>query len=369
LNESESHNSEFRELKNLAARLRLYFDASPDLMVRMNREGRYLDYQTGREVERIIPDNAIGGRAQDFLPAEVAELELSMIEKTLSSGQSQTYEYTLEVKGEPRQYEARTQVSAAEEVIIIVRDITERIQMQSQITRTAKMITMGEMASGVAHELNQPLHIIKMAAQLIEDSVHTGDATPEFLLERAEKIVRQVDRASAVIGSLRVFSHRTSDSVRRIDPNKAVEEALLLLTRQLQNNDIYLHLELTPGLPEIKGSQSGLEQVFINLIINARDALNQIQNLPARLEIRSYLMEGAGCIAIDVSNNGPPILKEHLDRIFEPFFTTKEVGEGTGLGLSLSYGIVRDHGGKIEVESNAEQTTFRVLLPVARDDA
>lgn len=348
---------------SLNDRLRAFLEATPDMLVRINREGVYLDYQSGKAVDRLIPESAIGTSVREHLPEDVARLELMHIEETLRSGKGQVYEYELTVHGKNRHYEARTEVSGPDEVLIVVRDITERKEMQNQLARTSKMITMGEMASGVAHELNQPLHIIRMAAQLIEDAVREGDSTPEFLLERTNRIIGQVDRASAVINNLRVFAHRTSDTRRTFDLHEPLKEALSMLSRQLQSHEIYLELHLAENLPQVSGSQSGLEQVFINIILNARDALEARTVSAARLRITTLYDRNAGEIIASFENNGPPIPDDQLDRIFEPFYTTKEVGQGTGLGLSLSYGIVRDHGGRIEVRSGVDNTEFRICLP------
>ncbi|MBE7438051.1 MAG: PAS domain-containing protein [Spirochaetales bacterium] len=352
---------------SLTARLRAFLEATPDMLVRINRDGLYLDYQTGRAVDRFIPESAIGTSVKDHLPPDVARLELLHIEETLRTGRGQTYEYQLPVQGQTRYYEARTEVSGPDEVLIVVRDITDRKEMQAQLARTSKMITMGEMASGVAHELNQPLHIIRMAAQLIEDAVREGDCTTEFLLERTERIIGQVDRASAVINNLRVFAHRTSDTRRFFDLNEPLKEALSMLSRQLQIHEIYLDLHLAAELPPVAGSQSGLEQVFINVILNARDALENRTAADARLKVTTLYDQPSDEVIACFENNGPQIPADQLDRIFEPFYTTKEVGQGTGLGLSLSYGIVRDHQGHIDVKSDAERTEFRICLPVKRE--
>ncbi len=250
--------------------------------------------------------------------------------------------------------------------LIYGKDITERRLAEQQLLQSSKMASVGEMATGVAHELNQPLNVIKMASQFILDGIKEKYATEDFLRERVDKIIVQVDRAAHIINHLREFGRKSDYDFGMIDPHKPIRVAFDMLGEQLRLHSIIPVLELDTSLPSIRGDIHKLEQVFINMIVNAKDAFEEMKNSlqEKNILVKSYFKEQQGIIYIEFSDNGPGIPEEIRDRVFEPFFTTKEVGKGTGLGLSISYGIIKAHGGTIEVASNDRGTTFTISLPV-----
>ncbi len=246
------------------------------------------------------------------------------------------------------------------------KDITDRRIMERQLLQAGKMATVGEMATGVAHELNQPLNVIKMGAQYLLDSIAEKYFTDEFAVERLEKIVKQVDRAANIINHLRDFGRVSDYDIRPMDPNKPVRASLEMLGEQMRLHGIAMEIDLDPGLPHVAGDHAKLEQVFINLIVNAKDAMEGMAAPPEqmRISIRSFREGGEGPVCIEFRDNGPGVPPGIVDRLFEPFFTTKEVGKGTGLGLSISYGIIKAHRGSIEVVSEKEGGRFLITLPV-----
>ncbi len=253
-------------------------------------------------------------------------------------------------------------------LIITASDITERLQTEQQLVQAGKMATLGEMSAGVAHELNQPLSVIKTGTNFFTNKIKKGEKIEESALKTiAQEMDTQVDRATKIINHLREFGRKTDITKVEVRLNECIKGAFTMLGRQLELRQIKVVLDLNEQLPPIMADMNRMEQVFINMIINARDAIEEgVRRFGGNkriLTIRTSLKDGS--VVAEVSDTGIGIPEEVKSRIFEPFFTTKEVGKGTGLGLSISYGIVRDFNGTIEVESNVGKgTTFRLAFPV-----
>ncbi|MGA2434993.1 MAG: ATP-binding protein, partial [Bryobacteraceae bacterium] len=241
--------------------------------------------------------------------------------------------------------------------LIIFDDITERDELERQLVQADKLSSIGLLAAGVAHEVNTPLAVISAYAQMLGKQVSDDEPKARLL----DKIAKQTFRASEIVNSLLNFS-RTSPSVfDELDPNRVIQESLLLIEHQIEKTGIKVNLDLEERIPAIKGNSGKLQQVFLNLFLNARDAMTE----GGTLTVRSRKQQDS--VRIEVADTGHGIQPEHLSRIFDPFFTTKAGRKGTGLGLSVSYGIVREHNGSIEVESQpGEGTRFLLELPLAR---
>ena len=225
------------------------------------------------------------------------------------------------------------------------------------------MSSIGVLAAGVAHEVNTPLAVISTYAQMLAKQISGDDQKAKLL----DKIAKQTFRASEIVNSLLNFSRTSTTDFVEVDLNKVIRETLSLIEHQLQKSGIEVLLDLQDGLPGVKGNSGKLQQIFLNLFLNARDAMEGGGSAgnPARLSIKTWNADGFA--RIDVSDNGQGIAPEHLERIYDPFFTTKGARKGTGLGLSVTYGIVREHGGTIEVESRlAAGSRFHLELPLAR---
>jgi len=235
------------------------------------------------------------------------------------------------------------------------------------------MATLGEMATGVAHELNQPLSVIKTASRFfIRKIAKKEKIEDEILSTMATEIDSYVDRATKIINHMRQFGRQSDVSLEKIQINSVLERALEILGQQLKVRGIEIVWDLAPDLPLILADPDRLEQVFINLLINARDAIDdkwQSQSLQkGEKKITLKTSTDDKVITVEVTDTGPGIPASMLERIFEPFFTTKKVGQGTGLGLSISYGIIKDCKGSIRAVSREnEGSSFMVQFPIARE--
>jgi two-component system NtrC family sensor kinase len=238
--------------------------------------------------------------------------------------------------------------------ILILDDVTARVRLEDQLQHAEKMASVGLLAAGVAHEVNTPLAGISSYTQLLRGQIEDSDPRQQVL----EKIEKQSFRAAKIINSLLNFSRSSGTEFDRVDVNKAVGDVLSLVEHQLDASRIRVRRELAPGLLPIRGNENRIQQVFFNLILNARDAMPS----GGWLTLRTYA--DADTVVAEVGDTGHGIRREHIRRIYDPFFTTKGIGKGTGLGLSVSYGIVQEHGGAIFVDSTPGQgTTFQVALP------
>jgi PAS domain S-box-containing protein len=258
-----------------------------------------------------------------------------------------------------------------EDVIIAnIADISDRIQAEAQLIQAGKMAILGEMSAGVAHELNQPLNAIRIGSDILKKIVARGNSIePETADKVSTEIVAQVERAANIINHLREFGRISDqDELEKVDINKPIRDVFTLLGQQLKLRQIKVNMELDESLPPIVGVSNRLEQVFINLVMNARDAIEERRESSPQevqegvLTIRTYLEKGK--VVAVVRDNGNGIPERVKEKIFEPFFTTKEVGKGTGLGLSISYGIIKDYEGNIEVDSiPGGGSIFKITFP------
>lgn len=254
-------------------------------------------------------------------------------------------------------------------LIVATTDITEMVEKDNLLIQFSKLKTLGEMSAGIAHELNQPLNAIKMGSEYLEMVNERNQEVSSGELEVVvQEISRQVDRASDIIHRLRDFGHKSDFTRERISLNQPVNSVLQILGRQLALQNIAIDLDLAASPPMILAHANRFEQVIFNLLTNARDALHQRaeQDPEAEQRIRIRTFHENGRAVVTVADTGIGIPRTHRRRIFEAFFTTKEMGEGMGLGLSISNGIVEDYGGRIEVKSReGEGTTFTLSFPVA----
>ncbi|HXK11728.1 MAG TPA: ATP-binding protein [Vicinamibacteria bacterium] len=238
--------------------------------------------------------------------------------------------------------------------ILIVDDVTARVRLEEQLQHAEKMASVGLLAAGVAHEVNTPLAGISSYTQLLRGQIDEGDPRQQVL----EKIEKQSRRAARIINSLLNFSRSSGTEFDRVDVNKVLLDVLSLVEHQLEGSRIRVRRELAPRVPPIRGNENRIQQVFFNLVLNARDAM------PSGGWLTLRTSADADTVVVEVADTGHGIRREHIKRIYDPFFTTKGIGKGTGLGLSVSYGIVQEHGGAIFVESSPGQgTTFQVALP------
>jgi PAS domain S-box-containing protein len=243
---------------------------------------------------------------------------------------------------------------------------------QYMLIQTAKMTALGELAAGVAHELNQPLNNIKLIAQGILRDIKAERYDADDLVDDCREVVRVIDKMAGIIDHMRAFSRKPEEKLQvRVDVNGAVTNALSLLQEQLRVHDVRARSDLAPDLPAVLGDPNNLEQVVLNLLTNARDAVfkrletNKVP--PGEVAIRTYLSDD-GRVCITVEDNGGGVPAAVQGKIFDPFFTTKEVGQGTGLGLSIAQRVAAEYGGAIELDREpVDRTVFRVALPPVSD--
>jgi len=241
--------------------------------------------------------------------------------------------------------------------LLLVDDVTQRERMEEQMTQTEKLTSLGLLAAGVAHEVNTPLAVISNYIQMLAKQMPETDPRHSII----EKIVKQTFRASEIVNNLLNFSRTGGSEIANVDVNLVVEETLSLVSHPLKTSQIQIVKNLADGLPAVRGSANKLQQVFLNLFLNARDAMPS----GGILEVRTAAQNGS--VEIDVADTGMGIPREHIHKIFDPFFTTKASGRGTGLGLSVSYGIIKEHSGKVDVRSTpGKGTSFHVELPAVR---
>ena len=246
----------------------------------------------------------------------------------------------------------------------IFTDLRPRLVMEQKLQEThlqliqlEKLRSLGEMAAGVAHEINNPLGGILIYASLVMEGLAPDDVKRDDL----GKIVHEATRCKEIVKSLLEFARQSGPKFELTDVNRAITDGLLFLENQVTFHNIEIIKELDPALPPMWGNAGQLKQVFLNIMINAADAMHG----HGVLTIKTFPSADNNKVIIEFSDTGGGIPEEILPRIFDPFFTTKGVGEGTGLGLSMSYGIVREHKGNIEVDTvEGSGTTFRVVLPV-----
>ncbi len=255
-------------------------------------------------------------------------------------------------------------------LLVTTGDITKRLEAEQQLIQASKMATLGEMASGVAHELNQPLAVIKTAGSILKKKLGRSVlAEDDTLVNVTHKIDANVDRASNIIDHMRQFARKSDARLERTHINQVIEKAFEMFDQQLKVRGIEVVWDKAPDLPTILAEPNRLEQVFVNLFLNARDAIEEKWEMHVDTEavkkIGVTTRLGGESIIAEVCDAGDGVPPEIAEKIFEPFYTTKEVGKGTGLGLSISYGIVKELGGDIFVRPNPEGgACFVIQLPL-----
>ena len=352
------------EVETLRARQERILESSGVGLLLSDGVGRILAWN--RRLEEIygLPrHDAIGRRLGDLLPLQTVRLLERASHQADSGEEGRIYGHAI-VNAEGRRILVDLSVSGVDleggangTRVVTFDDVTERTRFEEQVARQERLASLGLLAAGVAHEVNTPLTGISSYTQMLLDDVPEGDLRRALL----EKIEAQTRRASGIANSLLNLARPERDTFERFDLNEAVAEILRLFEPQVRGRGIRVESELGAGLPSVLGNRSKIQQVFLNLLMNARDAVDG----EGSIRVSSGL---AGDRAVvEVVDDGRGIAEDDLPRVFDPFFTTKTRGKGTGLGLSISYGIVREHDGEMHVDSVPGRfTRFRVELPVPR---
>jgi len=350
-----------KSLQESETRSRAILSAIPDMIMQCRGDGTYTGYSGLEDDFPVPPSVLIGKKINEVLPSERAGVEMQHIADVLRSGRIKVFEYQSQVRDEIHHYEARMVKSGEDEVLMIVRDITNRKRIEDILITSHKLMDLGTLAAGVAHEMNSPLQVITGLSERYIRQL-AGKQLEENMLERdLETINLNAWRIAGIIRSLLTYAHPSPHQVDMHQLNDIVEDTLLLTEHQLRSwFNITIEKELADGMPSIRCDRNNITQVIINLLGNAADAM------PAGglINIHTGYDQDNKQFTLLVSDTGCGIPEEMQAKVFEPFFTTKEVGKGTGLGLSIVHAIVQTHGGEIDVESTPNKgTTFTIHLP------
>jgi PAS domain S-box-containing protein len=379
---------EKRNQARMAADVALFrsiFESTGAGILMLDRDARVvLANQFVLDVEGMVAER-IAGLA--YAELRIAALPVETIERWRNpeaSGRPKPIEFEHEVTGADGSRRIfRTTANPVQDedgaltyIVLIGVDDTERRRGELRLFESARLANLGEMATGMAHEINQPLAVIRMATETLQDELSMPEASsiaPEtmaFMQEKLSKVIAQTERAARLVNELRAVARKPTDKVETFDASECARVASDLLQEKLKAARIYLTLDLPPSGAMAEGEPARLQQVLINLVLNARDALIGNGTQPPSGPIGHILVavtSVGGATAITVEDDGPGIPAQALPRLFEPFFTTKPTGKGTGLGLSISYDIVKRMGGEITAENRPEGgARFRIELPAVK---
>ena len=371
---TEELEESYRELRRSEERYRTMFDADPNPIFIM-------DIKTFQILDiNATALDCYGYSRDEFLAMFFPDLgydknqELMEELKHVSLNQSHFYPKRIHQRKGGDYFYVNVHISPVrfmerDFLIATTTDITENVKKEAQLIQAGKMATLGTMAAGMAHEINQPLNVIQVCADFFLKILKKNKEISRLeLTTMADEIKSSVQRAAGIITHMRDFTRQSGVVRGKLNINKPIRDVFKVLGQQLKVHQIELELDLDDKLPSILADHNRMEQVFINLVTNAMDTLDEEgrkgdQEWRKFLKIRSF-SEG-GQVIVTVSDNGAGIPGDIIDKIFEPFFTTKDVGKGTGLGMSISYGIVKDYGGTINVKSKSGRgTTFELKFPI-----
>jgi two-component system, NtrC family, sensor kinase len=358
----------YNSIEQKAAQIERLKDFSENIVESMNVGVLAVDFGGAVEswnthLERLIGvprEEAVGRKLEEVLPSDLmAEIAARSSDERVSS----LYKFPMRGRNGRNLV---VNVSIAPLVgksgdrigrLILFDDVTQRMRHEEQVFQNEKLTSLGLLAAGVAHEVNTPLAVISNYVQILAKQLPGGDPRHQLI----EKVVKQTFRASEIVNNLLNFSRTSATEFTEVNLNAVVEEVLTLVAHPFRTGHVQVTRNLQQELPPVLGSTNKLQQVFLNLFLNARDAMPS----GGMVEVRTAAHNGS--VEVEITDTGSGIPRENLHRIFDPFFTTKSSGRGTGLGLSVSYGIVKEHAGKVDVRSTpGKGTSFRLEFPVAR---
>ena len=365
------------EMERVAQDLTLLIDTANAPIFGIDAEGNVNEWNqksaeiTGFKASEVMGRNLV----EEFISPDYRESVNNVLQKALTGDETSNYEFPLYTKDNNLVtvlLNATTRRSTNGDVVGVIgvgQDITDRKFAEAQVIQASKLATLGEMATSVAHELNQPLHVISLSSgnviRKLKDKSETIDSN--YLTQKLERIMQQTERAAAIIDHMRMFGRKAHEDAYPVDPYITIQSALSLIKEQMRLAEIEVIVNAQSDGPKVLGHQVQLEQVFLNLLTNAQDAIKSLGSFNNKI-INIDLVNTTENIKIMVENTGPKIPKAIIERIFEPFYTTKDIGKGTGLGLSVSYGIIRDMKGEISVENTDHGVCFIIILPIHHSD-
>jgi PAS domain S-box-containing protein len=367
-------------LKESEKMYRTLLNASPEGIFIMDLKGRIT------EISDIIleifgagdKNEFIGVPFFHFIPSTEVKKMKEILSNTKSEGLIQNIEFILTRKNKS-QFICELSITLIQEAdgrpdayMAILRDISQRKKIQQQLNRSERMASLGEMASGMAHEINQPLLSITLGIENLFMKIENLKAVDEsYFNKKSEKIFGDILRIGRIIDHVRAFSRDHDEYISTyFDINESINNAISMISEQFKHHGITLDLQLDKNIPSIIGNTYRFEQVILNLLTNAKDALQETKktsksDFKKTIVIRTYHYDNLNFI--EVKDNGNGIKPEVIERIMLPFYTTKSESKGTGLGLSISFGIIKELKGSIDVESNpVSGTTFKISIPIPK---
>jgi len=358
-----------RALRTSESRTTAILRMVPDLMFVMSRDGVYLDYHARDPKALFVPPaEFLGKRMRDIFPPEMARLFEEKFAQALGSDEPVIFEYSLPMPAGDRHFETYLVQCDNDTLMTIVRDVTVRHQAeeelhktQSELAQAGRMRALGELAAGIAHEVNQPLAAIITNARAGQRALEADPANPGLARDALHDIVSDGKRASDVIARIRGLVNQEPMRRTPLAINDVIRDVVALSGRTLRQRHVQLRLNLSDGLPKVRGDRVQLQQVLLNLVLNGSDAMRNVSSRTRALGISTAQRNGHVTVAVEDSGVGLSAME--LGQLFTPFFTTKP--EGMGVGLSISRSIVEAHGGTLKLTRNsADGATFEFELPV-----
>jgi PAS domain S-box-containing protein len=368
-------------LKISEEKYRTMLNASPDGILLIDLKGIITEVsEIGFELfDADNRDDLVGKNFYQFIPPDETNTIKDIFEKTVSEGLVQNAELKIRKKSQSTfQSEISSTLIQAPDgeplsYMITIRDISQRKKIETKQIHADRMANLGEMASGIAHEINQPLNIISMVMDKIlfeTDKTETIDI--EFLKTKSDKIFDNITRIRNIIDHVRAFSRSDSNYLlTAFDINSSIENAVSMITEQYKHLDINLKTQLNRQLPQIVGNTFKFEQVIVNLLTNAKDAVlerrrKQEDYCELKVEIKTYQEKQS--LIVEITDNGTGVDKDDIHNIMLPFYTTKEEGKGTGLGLSICYQIIKEMNGTIDISSDGQcGTKIKLVLDIQKN--
>ena len=357
-------------LRHSEARNRAILRAIPDWMFLTTVDGVFLDFHAKDASDLLLPPSAfLGKQVTEVLPPPVGERLAHAFARVSASDEPETIDYVLDGDGVQRFYEARVVRCDGDKILSIVKDVTDRKRAEletdthrRQLAHLSRIAMLGELTGALAHELSQPLTAVRANAQAARHILARDPPDLPELRLALDDIIKDNQRAGAVIDRLRALLRKESIALQPVDLNEVVREVVDLAHSEMLSRRVTLTCQLATDIPLIVGDRIQLQQVLLNLVLNACDAMNELETPTRELTIATEQADGV--VELLVSDCGPGISESQLERVFEPFVTSRE--DGLGLGLAISRSIVTAHNGAIRAEHNANGgATFRCVLPVA----
>ena len=338
-----------------------------DAKGKINEWNQQAEFITGFTKAEVMGQELVASFITNEYKVSVGEV----LQRALKGEETANYEFPLFTKSGDRvdvllnSTTRRDADGGVSGVIGVGQDITGLKLAQAQVIQSSKLASLGEMATSVAHELNQPLNTIRLAAGNITDRINVKKFTPEYIINKLKRIDDQVVRASAIINHLKMFGRNASEKPHALNPEDVMKSVIKLIGEQLRLDNIIIKLDFNIYSFLVCGHQIQLEQVFLNIINNARYAINENKkNIKRNIYVSGSLIEESNKFKISITDTGGGIPNDLLPHIFTPFITSKPMGKGTGLGLSVSYGIINEMNGSINVKNVKQGSCFTIILPV-----